>query len=93
MNRLAVGHITAIDRLRNSRSGNPRFRITLEVSTYRDGRALTGRTFVEAWNTAADHAFAYTIGNPGFRAGDLVTIAIGGRGTIVDIYSHTADFR
>jgi len=59
--------IRSIDRLRNSYSGNPRFRIS-----WRYGAA----------NTAADASYNYEIGNPGFRVGDLVDIELNGHGTI-----------
>lgn len=63
-----------IERLRNSISGNPRFRITLQTSSG-----------MGTWNTAADHAFNYEVGNTGFRAESHVSVTIGGRGTIVGI--------
>lgn len=73
----ATGRIDRIKRLTNSVNGNPRYAITLEV------RGLGA--WSQTWNTAADHAFCYDIGNVGFRAGDTVTLTIGGRGTIVGI--------
>lgn len=66
-----TGHISRLQRLTNSYSGNPRFRIELEER--------------EAWNTAADHSFNYEVGNRGLDVGDLVTLTIGGRGTVVGI--------
>jgi hypothetical protein len=67
-----TGRIVSIERLTNSRNGNPRFRVTLQS---RDGMGT--------WNTAADHAFCYSVGNAGLRAESPVTLTIGGRGTIV----------
>lgn len=72
-----TGRITMCERLQNSRNGNPRFGITI------DGEG--------SWTTAADHSFAYTIGNRGFRVGDVVTITIGGRGTITGITSASGE--
>jgi hypothetical protein len=77
MKRSFPGRIVEINRLRNSVNGNPRFAMTLEV------RHLG--TFEQTWNTAADHAFNYEIGNAGCREGSWVRVTIGGRGTIVDI--------
>ena len=48
--------IEAVERLRNSRNGNPRFAITYKLA----GQSST-------LNTAADAAFSYEIGNPGLR--------------------------
>lgn len=73
----STGRIETIVRLRSSDSGNPRFRITLEF--------VGLGTFSQSWNTAADHSFCYAVGNRGLREGDTVTIAVGGRGTIVDM--------
>lgn len=70
----STGRIVSIERLRSSVSGNPRFNITLRF----EGGTRT-------WATAADHAFNYEIGNPGFRDGCDVTVTIGGRGTITGI--------
>ena len=64
-----------VTRLTNSRNGNPRFRIGYK---HADG----GPTWA---NTAADAAFGYEIGNPGYRVGAFVMLTIGGRGTIVAI--------
>lgn len=69
-----VGTLVSLKRLTNSQNGNPRYRVTL---------ASRGGTVVA--NTAADHSFAYAVGNPGMREGSWVRVSIGGRGTIVDI--------
>lgn len=64
------GRIDTIERIKNSTNGNPRFRITM------DGKAR---------NTSPDAAFAYEVGNQGLRPGDLVVVAINGRGAIVNM--------
>lgn len=63
-----TGRIVNIDRLTNSRNGNPRFAITLEFTAL--------GTIVQTWNTATDSAFNYEIGNPEYRVGSEVTIAV-----------------
>jgi len=57
--------IRTIERLKNSRNGNPRFEIIL------DDRL----SWAAVLKTASDHSFAYEIENPGFRVGDWVTIS------------------
>ena len=74
MSHRVIGRIVTIERLTSSRNGNPRFRITLQSDAG-----------MGTWNTAADHAFNYEIGNKGLRAEDRVILTIGGRGTIVAI--------
>ncbi|HEX7355300.1 MAG TPA: hypothetical protein VF288_10765 [Mycobacteriales bacterium] len=64
--------LTGVSRLRNSRNGNPRYRL---AGTTADGG------YVRV-TTSADAACAYEVGNAGFRVGDTVTLAIGGRGTV-----------
>jgi hypothetical protein len=69
-----TGRIVAIERLANTYNGNPRYRITLQMA---DGFGT--------WNTAADHAFTYAIGNIGLRVDNQVWLTIGGRGTVEGI--------
>jgi hypothetical protein len=79
-----AGRIDHIVRLRNSHDGNPRFALTMIDH-------MTG-TYLGTWNTAADHALAYDIGNPGYRDGSLVILTIGGRGTVTGIASEVNDY-
>jgi hypothetical protein len=71
--------LTSIERLTNSRNGNPRFKINYD-GQYEDGGKVTSHA-----NTASDASFNYEIGNRGFRVGDMVDLTIGGRGTIIGI--------
>lgn len=73
--------IEGIDRLTNSRNGNPRF--ALAVAELDDEGRNAGP--IEVINTAADAGFNYEIGNLGYRVGDVVLLTIGGRGTVIDI--------
>lgn len=88
-----TGRIAEINRLRSSYSGNPRFEIVLVTSGTGDmsehtGPDCQGDHMFRTFNTAADAHFSYTIGNKGLRANDIVTVTVGGRGTIVDIKSQ-----
>ena len=70
--------IEAIDRLTNSRNGNPRFCLAL-AELDENGEQVDPIVVI---NTAADAAFGYEIGNPGYRVGDIVSISTNRRGTI-----------
>jgi hypothetical protein len=70
--------ITAYKRLHNSPNGNPRFAITYRHHWSDPMVSATA-------NTAADHSFAYEIGNRGYRVGSKVWLTIGGRGTIIAV--------
>ena len=71
-----AGRIETIERIKNSYSGNPRFRIELMTET------TTGNRWCHRFNTAADASFNYEVGNPGLRVGDMVIVLLNGRGTI-----------
>jgi hypothetical protein len=73
-----AGRIESLERLTNSRNGNPRFAITLG-----DTDGIFG-----TWNTAADASFSYEIGNPGKRVGSWVILTIGGRGTVTAVTEY-----
>lgn len=73
--------IEGIDRLTNSRNGNPRF--ALAVSELDDEGHAQGP--IQVINTGADAAFNYEIGNPGYRVGDIVRLTVNGRGTVAGI--------
>ncbi len=64
--------IESIERLVNSRNGNPRYQIVFS-DVQGDGKVAT---------TAPDHAFASFVGNEGMREGDDVTVTYDGRGRI-----------
>lgn len=69
-----TGRIIAVDRLANSRNGNPRFAVTLEFTAL--------GTITQTWNTRADHAFAYEIAPYGYyavAAGPIVELELGYR--------------
>jgi hypothetical protein len=70
-----IARLTEIERLTNSCSGNPRFRLSWDVQGIGSGSA----------NTAADASYNYEIGNKGLRVGSLVRIELNGRGTIKSI--------
>jgi hypothetical protein len=85
-----AGRIDELVRLNNSHSGNPRWRVTLVTSDTNDwsphtGDDCEGDHMYRVLNTAADAAFNYEIGNPGFRVGDIVIVTMNGRGTIADM--------
>ena len=68
--------IESIERLNNSYSGNPRFKIAWSEH---------GWTAYGSANTASDASYNYEIGNKGLRERDLVEIELNGRGTIKSI--------
>lgn len=69
---VTYGQILLIDRLKNSRNGNPRY--TLVLRTAEDG-------VITRANTMADIADSYAIGDPGLRVDDWVKVTLtpGGR--------------
>ena len=60
-----TGQISNIDRVRSSRNGNPRYRMTISSGT--------GECYVVY--TTPDSSLGYTISN--YRSGDAVTAEIG----------------
>lgn len=58
---LPLRTISRIERLENSRNGNPRFRFFFDDATTND--------------LQSDAAFGYEVGNPGFREGDTVEVS------------------
>ena len=85
-----TGRIDELVRLNNSVNGNPRYRVTLVTSGTEDhaphtGDDCDGDHLYRVLNTAADASFNYEIGNPGRRAGSLVTVTLNGRGSISDM--------
>lgn len=69
---VTYGQILLIDRLKNSRNGNPRY--TLVLKTAEDGVMMA--------NTMADIADSYAIGNPGLRVDDWVKVTLTPAGRI-----------
>ena len=67
--------IITLERIRNSTNGNPRWNVTYLTEDGNRGMA----------ETAADAAFGYEIGNPGYREGSTVDITFGGWSKIVDM--------
>lgn len=68
--------IESIERLTNSYSGNPRYRISWSEQGWKEYGAA---------NTSSDASYNYAIGNRGYSVRDLVEIELNGRGTIKSI--------
>ena len=87
-----TGRIADVTRIRNSYYGNPRFEITLVTSSdpthsLCSGTECEGDHMYRTLKTASEASFNYEVGNKGLRANDVVTVTIGGRGTIVAMHA------
>jgi hypothetical protein len=76
-----IEEISAIERLKNSVNGNPRFSISFASigageSFHYGGSAIT----------SSDHSFCYKIGNPGLRVGSVVRVEFTRAGRICGLY-------
>lgn len=67
--------IETLERIQNSRNGNPRWGVFYR---WADGDATWA-------TTAADAAFNYEVGNPGLRVGNVVWLTFDGRGRITNM--------
>ncbi len=70
--------LVAIERLRNSTNGNPRYSLFIDDQSGGCGE----------FTTSSDISSAYEIGNPGYRVGDWVHVAFTRAGRISLIVAH-----